>query len=216
MGKITIYLIRHGRQCSPLCNVNVPLDDAGKRQAVLLGKRMINEDINVIYSSDLTRAKETAEIINKEINVPYYIYSEFREIDFGELTGLEDSVIKEKYKDFLKKRDRYEEDLPFPGGENGEQVFTRAKRALDEIIEECLKNNFSNVLIVTHGGTIRSLVAGILNMPQKHRLLIAKNLENTSITQLDYHMGSKRFYVEKINDYAHLESYDELLRKHFK
>ena len=35
-----IYLIRHGRQNSPLCNVNVPLSDAGKRQAELLGERL--------------------------------------------------------------------------------------------------------------------------------------------------------------------------------
>ena len=50
-----IYLIRHGRQNSPLCNVNVPLSDAGRRQAELLGERLKKESIDVVWSSDLLR-----------------------------------------------------------------------------------------------------------------------------------------------------------------
>ena len=52
-----IYLIRHGRQNSPLCNVNVPLSDAGRRQAELLGKRLKKESIDAVWSSDLIRAR---------------------------------------------------------------------------------------------------------------------------------------------------------------
>ena len=48
-----IYLIRHGRQNSPLCNVNVPLSDAGRRQAELLGKRLKKEAIDAVWASDL-------------------------------------------------------------------------------------------------------------------------------------------------------------------
>ena len=50
------YLIRHGRQNSPLCNVNVPLSDAGRRQAELLGERLKKESIDAVWSSDLIRA----------------------------------------------------------------------------------------------------------------------------------------------------------------
>ena len=46
-----IYLIRHGRQNSPLCNVNVPLSDAGRRQAELLGERLKKESISFCRSS---------------------------------------------------------------------------------------------------------------------------------------------------------------------
>ena len=45
-----IYLIRHGRQNSPLCNVNVPLSDAGRRQAELLGERLKKESIDAVLS----------------------------------------------------------------------------------------------------------------------------------------------------------------------
>ena len=46
---IKLYLIRHGRQNSPLCNVDVPLDEAGKRQAELVAKRLKNYDIEALY-----------------------------------------------------------------------------------------------------------------------------------------------------------------------
>ena len=55
-----IYLIRHGRQESPLCNVNVSLSPEGREQARLLGKRLLEENIGEIWSSDLLRAMETA------------------------------------------------------------------------------------------------------------------------------------------------------------
>ncbi len=213
---IGIYLIRHGRQNSRLCNVNVPLDEAGIRQSELLGKRVETMNIGVVYSSDLTRAVETAGIVNQFTKVSHHIYTELREIDFGDLTGLEESVIKEKYAEFLKERDKYEEDIHFPGGENGKQVFTRAFAAIEDIVDKAVKNDIENVLIVTHGGTIRSLIAGVLGLPQEKRLLFAKNFENTSITKLNYETESQRYYVEQINDYAHLEKEEWLLRKNLK
>ena len=46
-----IYLIRHGRQCSKLCNVNVDLSQEGFRQAALLGERLVKKKIDKVYSS---------------------------------------------------------------------------------------------------------------------------------------------------------------------
>ena len=60
-----IYLIRHGRQNSTLCNVNVPLAEAGIEQAHLAGKRLAAYGIDEIYASDLIRARETAQIIKE-------------------------------------------------------------------------------------------------------------------------------------------------------
>ena len=98
-----IYLIRHGRQNSPLCNVNVPLSDAGKRQAELLGERLKKESIDAVWSSDLIRACETADIINDKIQAPRIIREGLREISFGELEGLSDDVIMERYADFCRQ-----------------------------------------------------------------------------------------------------------------
>ena len=53
-----LYLIRHGRQNSPLCNLDVPLSEAGRRQAELLGKRMGGYPVDALYTSHLVRAEE--------------------------------------------------------------------------------------------------------------------------------------------------------------
>lgn len=57
-----IFLIRHGRQCSKLCNVDVSLDESGRKQAKLAGKRLISYQLEKLYCSQLIRAKETARI----------------------------------------------------------------------------------------------------------------------------------------------------------
>ena len=75
-----ILLIRHGRQDSPLCNVNVPLSVEGRRQAELLGERLEKEDIDAIWSSNLIRAVETADIINEKIHAPRIIRENLKEI----------------------------------------------------------------------------------------------------------------------------------------
>ena len=61
-----LYLIRHGRQNSRRCNVNVPLDEAGRRQAELAGARLKEYGAEKIFASDLLRAEETAEIIGAD------------------------------------------------------------------------------------------------------------------------------------------------------
>ena len=58
-----LYLIRHGRQNSRRCNVNVPVDEAGRRQAELAGARLKEYGAEKIFASELLRAEETAEIL---------------------------------------------------------------------------------------------------------------------------------------------------------
>lgn len=99
-----IYLIRHGRQNSPLCNVNVPLSPEGRRQAALLAERLKTVPLDAVWSSDLIRAVETAEIANGLWNVPHVIRPGIREISFGEMEGLSDREIVER---FLAKRRSY-------------------------------------------------------------------------------------------------------------
>ena len=80
---VNLYLIRHGRQNSTLCNVDVELSEAGRLQAGLLQERLQNYNIDAIYSSDLIRAKQTAEIVNEGLMLPHIIREELREISFG-------------------------------------------------------------------------------------------------------------------------------------
>ena len=116
---MNIYLIRHGRQNSRLCNVDVELSKEGREQAELAGERLRNYEIEAVYSSQLLRAKETADIINQYLDKPRVIDERWQEADFGGMTGLSDEEMKQKYGDFLAKRATMTEDIPYPdGGEN--------------------------------------------------------------------------------------------------
>lgn len=205
---MNIYLIRHGRQSSPLCNVDVELAKEGRKQAELLGKRLEKYKVDGLYSSHLIRAVQTAEIINKYIKKEHKIRENIREISFGEMEGKSNEYIREHFADFKKEQMKLEKDIPYPGGECGRDVFKRAMVTINEITQ----SDYENVVVVTHGGVIRALMAGLLGLDLSKKLLFAQLLENTSITQLCYNKEYDRFYLQRFNDYAHLEGEPELLR----
>lgn len=207
-----IYLIRHGRQSSKLCNVDVCLDEAGKRQAYYLAQRLKGYDIHRLYCSGLKRAVETAEILGRNLGLQPEQVEQWREIDFGELTGREDAEIEVKYADFRRERARMNSDLPYPGGESGQDVICRV---MPELLNICRQPQ-ERIAVVTHGGVIRALCAKLLCTDLKNKLRFSIDLENTSITEILYNEMSGEFYVERLNDYAHLEPYPELLRSSWK
>lgn len=204
----SIYLIRHGRQNDARCNVNVPLSDEGHRQAELLAKRLVNYSVGALYSSRLVRAEETAQDIGNILHLPVKTLDGIEEIDFGELTGHTAEYVKENFKEFRAERNKHLSDLAYPGGESGEDVIRRAYPVLLKLAKE----SKGSIVVVTHGGVIRSLVAHILTLEQRYKLRFSKDLENCSITHLLYDKDNERFILERLNDYAHLEPYPELLR----
>lgn len=207
-----LYLIRHGRQNSTLCNVDVELDAAGRRQAHLLGRRLQSYSICRIITSDLLRAKETGDIVNSYLHLPVIREEGLREINFGALTGHTNAYIKEHFGDFLYEQQRRKTDISYPEGECGADVVKRAYPVLCQLAEGIDEN----IAIVSHGGVIRSIVSHIVNAGPENKLLFGLDLENTSITHLKYDSQMKRFYLERFNDYGHLEQEPELLRRNWK
>ena len=206
---IKIYLIRHGRQNTTLCNADVELSPEGRKQAELLGARLKNYGIDAVYSSNLIRAMQTAEIINRELKLPVEIREGIREISFGAMEGHSDEYNEEHFHEFKLEQKKLTEDIPYPEGENGTAVYNRAM----PVIKEIAGSEKKNIAVVAHGGTIRALLAALIGRSQAERFLFAVSLENTGITQLAYDPDSDRYYLERFNDYAHLEPYPELNRR---
>lgn len=206
---MNIYLIRHGRQCSKLCNVNAELSEEGRRQAALVGERLIPKKIDAVYSSNLIRAVETAELANRCWNAKHIIRSELREISFGDMEGMADEDIAVAFADFKRKLEKMEHDLPYPGGECAADVIKRSM----PVFEEIAASGVLNAAVVTHGGVIRSITAAFLNMEPRYYRILGNTLENCSITHVRWNDEKRRFTVERFNDYAHLEQYPELLRE---
>ena len=233
---MNIYLIRHGRQNSTDCNVNVPLADAGKRQAELLGERMKLYPVDALYCSDLIRAEETARIAfagrdNLVENI--HICPGLEEIDFGSLTGKKDAEVKRFYKeyydeqlnDFIEGRmqtgtalDEVNEyvgeffvppaEMWYPDGENGPMVLERVM----PVVREWIESGKQNIAVVTHGGVIRILICALFGGDFAKRLMFGTTLENCSITQIHFDEEKHGFFLDRFNDYAHIEAYPELKR----
>lgn len=209
---MNIYLVRHARQSSPLCNVNVDLSEQGWEQAELLAERLKEVPFDGLYSSNLIRAVQTADLVNRYHNLKHEVRDGIKEIDFGDWTGLEDRVIKEKYREFIRENTKLEQDLPYPGGENGQDVVTRAM----PVIEEIMNSGLEDVLVITHGGVIRALTAHFLGLELSKKGMFGAALEHTSITEFRYNTKTKQFYLQRFNDHAHLEGHPELMRYYWK
>lgn len=207
----SMLLIRHGRQNSSLCNVDVELAEAGVQQAALLGARLQETAIAHVYSSDMIRAVQTADIMNRSINAPRSIDARIRELNFGEMEGLTEAEINERFGAFTSEIAAGDIDLRYPGGETGKDVEDRALPALQAIAKtHCGADGV--IVIVTHGVVIRTLVCAALGTPTSHWRRVAPVLENCSITEISVNPTTARMRLERLNDYAHLSEHPQLLR----
>lgn len=89
--ELNIYIIRHGEKIE---GDNMPLTERGRKQAELVAKRLKKLGIQKMYSSDLKRCKETAEIIKKQIKIPIIFEKALREVP---------SQVKEQPKKYKKE-----------------------------------------------------------------------------------------------------------------
>lgn len=234
-----LYLIRHGRQDSTDCNVNVPLSPEGRRQAQLLGERMDRYPVDALYSSDLVRARETAEIaFGQRGNLlrQMEIRPGLAEVDFGALTGCPNREVKAFYREYYREQMELfqegriqkgnaldevnefvgdffvpTEEIWYPEGESGAGVLHR----MMPVIHEWIESKKQYIAVVTHGGVIRILLTSLFGGDFAKRLMFGTSLENCSITQLHFDEEKHGFYLDRFNDYAHLEQEPLLLRNHF-
>lgn len=202
---MNIYLIRHGEiQKDGKSHDKLELSQKGFKQADLLGQRLAKYTIEKIYSSDMVRALQTSNAINKYLNVEIVVRHNLREIDMGECTNGWDNI-KERYPDFMEKFSSHVIDVPYPNGECGKDVWNRSFTVINEIINI----DFNNVAIVAHGGTIRALISGLLGLGQERRFFIGAPFENCCISIIKYNKNDNRFYIHTINDYSHLEGFTD-------
>ena len=95
-----IYLIRHGKDDDTVRGgwSDASLTDVGITQVRALSKRLKSEiEIGAIFSSDLPRAKETAEILGEAFGLPVFLRPEFRETNNGLLAGMKNEIANERY-----------------------------------------------------------------------------------------------------------------------
>lgn len=142
---------------------DIELSKEGRIAAIERGKQLADIDFDVIYSSPLVRAYETAALIRGERNIKIIKDDRLREINFGVIEG--ESAIelqKDKNNPFCKFFEDPANYVAPEGGEDFEQVRERTKDFLKNVIEP-QKNKLKRVLITGHGAMNKGLMCHILN-----------------------------------------------------
>lgn len=199
-----IYIVRHGEtewnkmQRAQGCSNDIPLSEEGRVQAMAVAKRLKDEKIDLFFSSDLKRAYETALIIAKEHNGQVQKCKEFREINLGDWEGLNFNVIQEKYNDIFNVWKKTPHLALIPNAERVSDIIIRAVGKLDKIL---LNNKDKNILIVSHGITIKVMLASLLGMELSNMHKIRQ--DNTALNILEY--DGENYDILLINDTCHLK-----------
>lgn len=134
-----IYLVRHGetdwnRELRLQGITDVPLNRAGLAQAHRLAKRFRHLRISVVFTSPLSRARQTARVVCRAANWPVVAEDDLREIDHGMWTGMSTRAIARRFPDdFAIWRSRPDR-LRLSTGEELQAVYRRATRFLSEIM----------------------------------------------------------------------------------
>ncbi len=202
-----LFFVRHGRTAENTAkrfqgHSDTDLDKVGRRQAERVARRLLSYGLDAIYTSDLARARQTAEPVARLLELATVPRRDLREIDVGAAAGLTKAELSQRYPAIFG--DGWPT-VPFPDGESYQQTSARVSAAAREI---AAMHRGQRVLLVSHGGAIRGAIAGLTGIPIP--TLAGLVVINTSITciTVDEH-GTGRLRI--VNDAAHLEPWAESL-----
>ena len=180
-----ILLIRHGQSEWNKLNLftgfkNIELSEQGIEEANKAGQNFKNLDIkfNIVFTSELKRAQETAKIILQNLDQWDFLNNEgkiisninLNERDYGDLTGLNKKETAEKFgEEQVHKWRRGYSDQP-PNGESLEDVVRRVTKYFEETIKPAIQSNENdNILIAAHGNSLRALLI-VMNIYEPHNI----------------------------------------------
>jgi broad specificity phosphatase PhoE len=199
---MNIFLVRHGetdhnKNRIIMGHLPTPLNETGKQQATILAKELKDKGIQAIYSSDLVRAVETAEIIKSELGVSVNYSESLREHTVGDLDGVSvDELLVE-----LDSVKEFDEIMVKHKGEITKDFMDRVWEGFQEIARE--NKEKEQILIVSHGGCIRTIIARILQASE----IVFDTLkqDNCCINMIEYDEkeGKEVFSIKLVNDLCH-------------
>jgi probable phosphoglycerate mutase len=152
----TILLARHGEtdwnsERRWQGHADRPLNEVGRQQARELAETLTDRAIDVVYSSDLLRAHETALIVGERLGLPVSVDAGLREVDVGDWSGRVHSEIEGLDPDGYRRW--REGGKGWAGGESYEEM---GERVVAAVLRLAARHPGETVLIVTHGGSIRA------------------------------------------------------------
>ena len=167
-------------------HIDTPLNTTGLAQAHALGESLRRHRLDAVLSSDLSRARITAQIVAMAIGAPLFIETGLRETNVGAAEGLLWAEAKTRFGEGLTERWYSDGDVAFPGGETGIATRTRGLAALRRFTAV---HPHRRIGVSTHGAMVRQLM--------KHALPAGSpaGVRNTALYMLRYEPADERLIV---------------------
>lgn len=205
----TLYLIRHGQTEYNRMGllqgrgVDAPLDQLGLEQSSAVARYLKQEKIDHVYSSSLSRARNTAEIIAEELGLPLSgSFADLDEMHFGIAEGQEFAVVNDELQELYEKWQSGIVNAGFELGESPIQVLERAQNCIISVLRE---HEGESVVFVIHGRLIRIVLSHWLGygLHRMHEIQHA----NTSVNKLIW--NGNKFRAVQLNQIDHLKELDK-------
>ncbi len=177
-------------------HVAIPLNAQGKAQVRRLAQFVRPLGFHAIYSSDLRRAKETADIIASACNLQTRYDARLRERHMGEWQGLTLAEIQSWYPESYARLQADPDGFQIPGGESRNQVTTRVRAAFEDII----MRGGEIIGIISHTTALRLLLTDLVPDCDPYTI----NFRNMSVTTLVHQEGDV-WKISQLDDVSHLE-----------
>jgi len=174
------------------------LTEKGHLQAALVGEKLKDEKIDVIYASTLTRTQQTAKYIANQHGLNLKIRDDIKEIHGGDWENVCFDELPARWPDDYDNWNYNPHLHTMPNGESTLHLYERMKKAILEIISD---NEGKNICIVTHGTAIRTLMCYLLSIPFE-KLNEVPWYDNTAVTKFTFDDGKIELLLE--GDISHL------------
>jgi broad specificity phosphatase PhoE len=193
-----IYLLRHGEVLGAetrrfIGHLDVPLSPAGERQCQAQAARLSEVKLAAVFSSDLVRARRSAQIIGAPHRLVPTVVPELREMAMGRWDGLTAAEIQarepEAFADWMARVGEF----PFPEGESVPDLVARAVPAFEAI---AAAYPAQSVAIVAHGGTNRALLCHVFGLPLGRLLAFGQDYAALTVLQA----GSRGWALRRLNE----------------
>lgn len=226
---VTLYFMRHGETVFNRYNkiqgwADTPLTKEGRLDAIRSGLGMKDTEFDAVYTSDLRRTIETAQLFLRDHpsreHLTIQMMPEFREVSFGSLEGLSASEIwNNLYKTLQRSFDQVggrniQDELnqlkemdPDHLGENFMEFWLRVEQGLLKVINKHRDTN-QNILIVSHGMTIRNMLHELIPDFQLSDLI-----GNSSLNIVEYRDG--QYHLKALNQTSHFVLRKEAVEREF-
>jgi broad specificity phosphatase PhoE len=203
-----LILVRHGEtewnvQRREMGQLDSPLTARGLQQAEALAARLRPCRLQSLYSSDLGRAIQTAEVIAASAGLKLMVDPALRERHMGILQGLTPAEMTSHHPDAYAEYRRSPHTYQIPDGESGQQRQERSVKALTEIAQ---RHTAQNVAVVTHGGFLMGFFEHVLGMTPGNGWRFKK--QNAAYNCFEY--ANDRWSLVTWNDTSHLDALDSL------